>query len=133
MLKLKSHTHEDILGAYRAGETVWALDTGNDGADDTLIGERDTVIADILSFHELDTWPDAWTLDRVDWLDESAAMQTTAQTAHQWGLQPSRVRQLCQAGRVVGAKKLGRDWGIPVGATVVPRSHGPQGRAPKTN
>lgn len=53
---------------------------------------------------------------------------STSEIAHQWGVSAKRVRQLCQAGRVPGAQKIGRDWVIPADAAVTPGSRGPQRR-----
>lgn len=36
--------------------------------------------------------------------------------AQDWGVTPRRVQELCTAGRIEGAGKLGREWAIPVGA-----------------
>lgn len=40
-------------------------------------------------------------------------MLTTTQAAAQLGLCQSRIRQLCLAGKLPGAYKMGRDWVIP--------------------
>jgi hypothetical protein len=61
----KSHTREEISAAIADGKKVWALDTGNDGLDDTLIGDKQDIINDVLFFHDLDVFPSHWTLDRV--------------------------------------------------------------------
>ena len=66
-LKLKSHSEEEIRAAIARGEKVFALDTGNDGEDDTLIGNKEECLADILRHHEIDELPDRWTLIEVDW------------------------------------------------------------------
>ena len=36
----------------------------------------------------------------------------TAQAAQELGIDESHVRLLCRRGRIVGAKKVGRDWWI---------------------
>lgn len=64
-MKLKSHTKEQILNAYQNGEPVWELDTGNDGEDDTLIGFKEEVIFDILSYYEMDEMPKYWTITQI--------------------------------------------------------------------
>lgn len=69
-LTLKSHTAEEIMEAIHNGVPVYALDTGNDGADDTLIGMHDEVVADLLYYHELDALPHHWSLTRVTWLSQ---------------------------------------------------------------
>ena len=63
--KLKSHTIEEIEAALAAGQEVWALDTGNAGEDDTLIGTQAEVVADICHYLEEEELPEGWTLDRV--------------------------------------------------------------------
>lgn len=73
MLTLRSHTWEEIEIALAGGQEVWALDTGNDGEDDTLIGSYAEVERDVLHYytvlHDLSTEPEAlpahWTLERV--------------------------------------------------------------------
>lgn len=52
-----------------------------------------------------------------DWL-------TTIEAGQRLGITPARIRQLCQAGRIVGAQKVGRDWVIPDPPQVEPGSHG---------
>lgn len=48
----------EILADHR-----WKLDTGTDGCDeDELIGSRDEVMADVMHHHDLETWPEHWTL-----------------------------------------------------------------------
>lgn len=74
MVKIKSHSEEEIETALASGREVWALDTGNDGEDDTLIGSYSEVERDVLHYytilHDLPTEPEAlpahWTLQRVD-------------------------------------------------------------------
>lgn len=38
------------------------------------------------------------------------------EAADKWGISPRRVQVLCSTGRIEGAGKLGREWGIPVEA-----------------
>lgn len=33
-----------------------------------------------------------------------------------WGISDSRIRVLCREGRIIGAKKIGRNWAIPIDA-----------------
>ena len=63
----KSHTDSEIERALKKGIPVWKLDTGTDGEDDVLIGEIESVRAEILGFHELEEMREDWTLERVDW------------------------------------------------------------------
>ena len=64
----KSHTKKDIIKAQKKGKKIWSLDTGNDGEDDMLIGEREDVIQDILYYHhDIESMPEHWELDLVDW------------------------------------------------------------------
>lgn len=53
---------------------------------------------------------------------------TVAQAARALGVTPGRVRQLLWEGRIVGARKHGRDWLIPAPVRVreVPRGRPPQ-------
>lgn len=53
-------------------------------------------------------------------------MLTTTQVAAQLGLCQSRIRQLCLAGKLPGAYKMGRDWVIPENsiATINPKNEG---------
>ena len=67
-MKLKSHTEQEIRAAFARGEKVFALDTGNDGEDDTLIGSQDECLADIFCYHEIDELPGHWSLIEVDWM-----------------------------------------------------------------
>jgi hypothetical protein len=67
MSDFKSCTKYEIRAALVRGEQVWALDTGSEGLDDHLIGTRVQVEADILFAYTLDSIPDEWTLDLVDW------------------------------------------------------------------
>lgn len=38
---------------------------------------------------------------------------TIKEIAKQWGITPRRVQRMCADGRILGAKKFGRDWAIP--------------------
>lgn len=49
------------------------------------------------------------------------------------GLSQVRVRKLCEAGRIPGAKKIGKTWIIPADALPVPAQKGPKGRWERTN
>lgn len=51
---------------------------------------------------------------------------TAEQAAEILGVTPRRVRTLCRAGRIVGARKIGRDWIIPNPPSVVPARRGPK-------
>lgn len=46
---------------------------------------------------------------------------TTAQVAKELDVDPSRVRQLCRADKMPGAKLIGRDWMIPRSALAAAR------------
>lgn len=80
-----------------------------------------------------DVLPTADSLWRVESLAQTLTGMghawTTVEAAEHWGLTPVRVRQLCQAGRIPGAQKVGRDWIIPPNAEVSPGSRGPKGVA----
>ena len=43
------------------------------------------------------------------------------------GISEARTRLLCQQRRIKGARKIGRDWWLPVNPIVTPKSHGPRG------
>ena len=45
---------------------------------------------------------------------------TVKEAAYELALSAIRVRQLCQQGRVKGARKIGRDWVIPTPIEVAP-------------
>jgi len=47
------------------------------------------------------------------------------EAAHELGVNTSRVVQLLLAGRIRGARKIGRDWIIPSPIKVKPGSRGP--------
>jgi hypothetical protein len=54
--------------------------------------------------------------------DPTVSFLSTAQYAERRGCSSARVRQLCRAGRLAGAHRVGRDWSIPATATIVPPS-----------
>lgn len=41
---------------------------------------------------------------------------TIKEIAERWDLTPRRVQKMCADGRILGAKKFGRDWAIPARA-----------------
>ena len=41
---------------------------------------------------------------------------TVKETAEKWGLNPRTVQTMCGDGRIVGAKKFGNVWAIPIEA-----------------
>ena len=51
---------------------------------------------------------------------------TVSQAAEELGVQPVRVRQLCQQGRIKGAEKLGWAWVIPQPIKIIPGTRGPK-------
>jgi len=65
MLKLKSHTEKEILKAVQKGKRIFALDTGTDGEDDTLIGTYEKCLADTLHHFEIDRLPEHWELTEI--------------------------------------------------------------------
>lgn len=68
-MNLRSHAKAEIAAALLNREPVWALDTGNDGEDDILIGDYDEVVGDILAHFEMEALPDHWTLDPMGFAD----------------------------------------------------------------
>ena len=51
---------------------------------------------------------------------------TVTQAARELGVQPVRVRKLCQQGRITGAQKVGTTWVIPKPFEIVPGTRGPK-------
>jgi len=73
--------------------------------------------------------------DSVSWLvkplripGRGAEIATVAEAAAELGVSERRVRVLCAEGRIVGARRIGRDWVIPRPIRVVPAAKGPRGR-----
>ena len=66
----KSYSQDDLLAAVNENREVWALDTGNDGEDDILIGSREEVeemiIHDRMARGLGEKLPEHWTLERLD-------------------------------------------------------------------
>ena len=58
-------------------------------------------------------------------------MITVKQFAGRHGVTTMRIRQFIAEGRVVGAKKLGRDWFVPERAVIKPPAN-PRGRPKKS-
>lgn len=61
----RSHTRGEIAAALSREEKAWHLDTCSAGEDDVLLGERESVVRDVLAHHEFTAWPGRWTLTRV--------------------------------------------------------------------
>jgi len=59
----RSHTTDEIRSALHAGQPVWQLDTGSDGGDDVLIGERGETEAAVLAHFEVEAMPERWSLE----------------------------------------------------------------------
>lgn len=38
---------------------------------------------------------------------------TIKEVAEKWDVTPRRIQKMCNDGRIIGAKKFGRDWAIP--------------------
>src|SRR5690606_7221496 len=51
---------------------------------------------------------------------------TVAEAAAELGVSVRRVRTLCSEGRIVGARRVGRDWVIPRPIRVLPGERGPR-------
>jgi len=66
----KSHSDAEVRIAIQKDLGIWILDTGNDGEDDVLIDElyrgEEGIRDDILYHHDLDEWPEHWTLTLVE-------------------------------------------------------------------
>ncbi len=55
-------------------------------------------------------------------------MLSTADAAKRLGLTPGRIRELCIARRIKGARLVGRTWLIPENFEVTPGTRGPKPR-----
>ena len=55
---------------------------------------------------------------------------TAATAARELGVSPARIRQLAGAGRIKGAKRMGRDWIMP---SLLRIKQVPQGRPRKSH
>ena len=64
-MRFNSWKRHEILAAMAEGRPVYELDTGDDGNDDVLIGTERQVLADVLSFFDIDELPEHWTLRRI--------------------------------------------------------------------
>ena len=71
--------------------------------------------------------------DRVSWLvkplripGRGEEIATVAEAAAELGVSERRVRTLCSEGRIVGARRVGRDWVIPRPIRVLPATKGPR-------
>ena len=64
-MRFNSWKKEQILAALSRDRPVYELDTGSDGDDDVLIGTERQVLADVLSFIDVDELPAHWTLRRI--------------------------------------------------------------------
>jgi len=68
MTGFKSYTKEEIRNAMLTGSTIWALDTADSGYDDHIIADTyDQALSDVLTYHEISTLPEGWTLEEVFW------------------------------------------------------------------
>jgi len=61
-MNYRSHSREEIRDAIARGAAVWVLDTGPDGEDDVLIGNREAVFRTICSFNDITELPPHWHL-----------------------------------------------------------------------
>ena len=67
-MNYRSHAKEEVIEALKQGKKVFALDTGNFGEDDVLIGgtmEEALALADVLSHHELAELPEDWEITEI--------------------------------------------------------------------
>ena len=69
-MNYRSHAKEEVIDALKQGKKAFALDTGNSGEDDVLIGNYDDVLTDVLSHHELAELPEGWELREISRPDE---------------------------------------------------------------
>ena len=65
-MNYRSHTKEEVIEALKQGKKVFALDTGNYGEDDVLIGgTMEEALADVLSHQEWAELPEGWELREI--------------------------------------------------------------------
>lgn len=65
-MNYRSHAKEEVIEALKQGIKVFALDTGNYGEDDVLIGgTMEEALADVLSHHELAELPEGWEISEM--------------------------------------------------------------------
>ena len=65
-MNYRSHAKEEVIEALKQGKKVFALDTGNYGEDDVLIGGTlEEALADVLSHHELAELPEGWEITEI--------------------------------------------------------------------
>ena len=70
-MNYRSHAKEEVIEALKQGKKVFALDTGNFGEDDVLIGgTMEEALADVLSHQELAELPEGWELREISRPDE---------------------------------------------------------------
>lgn len=75
----KSHTYSEIFAAHKAGKMIFRFDTGTSGEDDILIMEPGQVLSaikgDLLVHHDLNEFPEAWSLIEMDIDDVKSLLQ----------------------------------------------------------
>ena len=64
-MNYRSYSKKELVKAAIAGETLWRLDTGNNGEDDILIGEYGDVVDAVLNYHGIETLPKRWELEEI--------------------------------------------------------------------
>ena len=65
-MNYRSHAKEEVIEALKQGKKVFALDTGNYGEDDVLIGgTMEEALADVLAYHELAELPEDWEITEI--------------------------------------------------------------------
>ena len=70
-MTLRSHTVEELLAAFRRGETICVLDSGAHGQDDVLIGSIEECRQDVIGSEERDVFEEAgWSLSEIGEGDE---------------------------------------------------------------
>ena len=70
-MNYRSHAKEEVIEALKQGKKVFALDTGNFGEDDVLIGgTMEEALADVLAYHELAELPEDWEITEISRPDE---------------------------------------------------------------
>ncbi len=64
----RSHTRATLMEARACGERAYALDTGDDGLDDVLVGHSPAeILRDVADFVVDGKIPAHWTVDELTW------------------------------------------------------------------
>jgi len=69
-MNFRSHSRAEVAAALAEGKEAWMLDTGSQGDDDVLIGDKGEVTRDLLDYFDVPSLPEGWSLVHMDaeWL-----------------------------------------------------------------